>query len=349
MQTGDRLYVFDNIKGILIYLVVFAHLLECAGLTGCFAYRLIYVFHMPVFLFVSGFFARFSPKKLLTDLVWPYVLFQVVFLLFDGFVINPGTFRLQFTKPYWILWYLFVLIIYTLLTGIIKPKKPVIQITAVAVFTVLALLAGYAGRIGYEFSASRLIVFSPFFFSGFFLGQNKAFKDRLSGKSRDEARWKELYPNLKYAGGSAFAVSPAAVVYAAIAVVLCIILLVRLPQISPKVLWGSYPYASTGTGPVIRLLCLLMAAVWICLALFTVPNKKLFVLTTAGRNSLSVYLLHVFICRLLSKFRILRSLPAVWAVCLVLAFVIVFLLGSEPVAKIFRKIATAWWLRRNTD
>ena len=168
MQTGDRLYVFDNIKGILIYLVVFAHLLECAGLTGCFAYRLIYVFHMPMFLFVSGFFARFSPKKILTDLVWPYVLFQVVFLLFDGFVINPGTFRLQFTKPYWILWYLFVLIIYTLLTGIIKPKKPVIQITAVAVFTVLALLAGYAGRIGYEFSASRLIVFSPFFFSGFF-------------------------------------------------------------------------------------------------------------------------------------------------------------------------------------
>ena len=54
---------FDNLKGILIILVVFAHILEqnshyksepiLANL-----YSFIYSFHMPVFVFISGYFTR---------------------------------------------------------------------------------------------------------------------------------------------------------------------------------------------------------------------------------------------------------------------------------------------------
>lgn len=56
-----RNYYWDNIKGLLILLVVFAHVLyqlqdESVGIN--YTVDVIYLFHMPAFVFVSGFFAK---------------------------------------------------------------------------------------------------------------------------------------------------------------------------------------------------------------------------------------------------------------------------------------------------
>ena len=57
-----REYQYDNLRFLLIALVVLGHLLEIAGDFPHreLLYELIYSFHMPAFLFLSGMFARFD-------------------------------------------------------------------------------------------------------------------------------------------------------------------------------------------------------------------------------------------------------------------------------------------------
>ena len=54
-------YFIDNLKVILIFLVVFGHLIERyidTNLTLRGLYMFIYTFHMPLFIFVSGFLPK---------------------------------------------------------------------------------------------------------------------------------------------------------------------------------------------------------------------------------------------------------------------------------------------------
>ena len=60
-----RIYLFDNIKFLLILLVVIGHLIEHSPMLktqdcfrGIFLY--IYAFHMPLFIFISGFEFRIN-------------------------------------------------------------------------------------------------------------------------------------------------------------------------------------------------------------------------------------------------------------------------------------------------
>ena len=59
-MTKERDYFFDNLKAVLIFLVVLGHfLLPIHGKSVLVIIkRLIYVFHMPLFVFVSGYFSK---------------------------------------------------------------------------------------------------------------------------------------------------------------------------------------------------------------------------------------------------------------------------------------------------
>lgn len=90
-QRNDRA---DNIKAILIFLVVFGHMLELASARRI--YLIIYSFHMPAFIFVTGYYAKFKPRKILLELIMPYILFQTLYLLFDGYINGePVTLNIQ--------------------------------------------------------------------------------------------------------------------------------------------------------------------------------------------------------------------------------------------------------------
>lgn len=90
MAISQRDARFDNLKGILIFLVVFGHLLELVGgPVSAWLYRLIYSFHMPAFVFCSGWFARFDAERFFRRLLYPYLVYQTLYLLFDRLVLLP--------------------------------------------------------------------------------------------------------------------------------------------------------------------------------------------------------------------------------------------------------------------
>ncbi|MFR5117113.1 MAG: acyltransferase family protein, partial [Eubacterium sp.] len=84
-MNKERDYFFDNLKAVLIFLVVLGHfLLPIHGESVLVVVkRLIYVFHMPLFVFVSGYFAKkiykngqYNFKKILY-LIKAYIMFVV--------------------------------------------------------------------------------------------------------------------------------------------------------------------------------------------------------------------------------------------------------------------------------
>ena len=175
-MTKERDYFFDNLKAVLIFLVVLGHfLLPIHGDNPLVVVkRLIYIFHMPLFVFVSGYFAKkiykngqYNFKKILY-LIKAYVLFviaiQIVYAIcgFEDFVeIN---FFSQSGAPS----YLFAMIVWYLTIPLIRRCRP---LPVISVNIGLALVAGYFKNVGDFLCLSRILVFGPFFYIGYYMEQ----------------------------------------------------------------------------------------------------------------------------------------------------------------------------------
>jgi len=176
-----RQYNIDNIKCLLMFFVVFGHCLETFEYYGG-IYRIIYLFHMPAFIFISGYFMRFSLKKLLVDYLYPYVIFQILYLAFDSLFISGDMFEIQFTNPYWILWYLMAMILYCLLSKVISIKNNLLKVFIFMLSVVIMLISGYNSKIGRYLSLSRFFNFMPFFIAGYYGGKSDKFKHIIKNK-----------------------------------------------------------------------------------------------------------------------------------------------------------------------
>ena len=80
----SRDHALDNILFLLIFSVVFAHLLEiCNSFAGSWLiYKLIYAFHMPAFIFLFGYNIKYSTKRIVYHWCVPYVVFQSAYIFF---------------------------------------------------------------------------------------------------------------------------------------------------------------------------------------------------------------------------------------------------------------------------
>lgn len=107
---------WDVLKGILIYLVVLGHFVQY-GTTGDFwqhpLFRGIYIFHMPLFILVSGYFGvhslsrPWSPflRKLFIHLLLPIAVFYLCQLLILT-LYAPAYSPMQCFRGMWFLWVL---------------------------------------------------------------------------------------------------------------------------------------------------------------------------------------------------------------------------------------------------
>lgn len=255
---------FDNLKGFLIFLVVMCHFFEL--FPGTLKYRIyifVYSFHMPLFVFISGYFAKFNIKNTLTKLLYPYIIFQILYCLFMG---N----KIQFIEPYWILWYLCCLILWSA-TLVITGKKPLVSLL---VCVILALVAGYFDEIGKPFALSRFICLYPFFLSG-----HIAHKEGFIQKVKTS--------KLK---GSVLLISAFLLTY------------IILPYVKTPWLYHSQSYSKTGQSMVFRLLLLAIAFLWCAGFLLIAPKKKIPFLAESGRYSICIFLLHGFIVKAFDKY-----------------------------------------------
>lgn len=90
----ERDYFFDNARAILILLVVFGHMLQpyTSGDKYLSAlYLVIYSFHMPTFLFISGYFAKNIDKPYYLEKIskrFDSTLYDIFCILFNILFLN---------------------------------------------------------------------------------------------------------------------------------------------------------------------------------------------------------------------------------------------------------------------
>lgn len=275
---------FDNIKFLLIFLVVFAHLLELFErfpLHGV-IYFIIYCFHMPAFIFFSGLFCGKRPQ--IAKFLIIYILFQTFYLVML-WIMNGRSYplTLQFTTPSWNLWFLLALIVYWTIAPFIMDSPLKKQIVLLLGSVCIALLAGLDDTIGGMLSLSRIIVFTPFFILGCMLNPNKSqLQARI--KSIGKKRW--------------IIVCVGFVFLAALAV-----FLYWKRIVSATMLFGSHSYSSPPYNMAIRLLQFFMAAMWIgwLLVLQSLIDFSIPMVTGIGRNTLWIYLLHALIIQYIKR------------------------------------------------
>ena len=172
----QRFYKLDNLKLILIFLVVLGHVADlyadASQATGCLRF-IIYTFHMPLFLFVSGLVSKRNIRERRYSHIATY-FFLFVFIKAITFAANwattgnlpPVTLFADRSEP----WYAFCLFAFSMITIMLDKLKP----AYVLIFSVLlACYAGYDKTIGDQFNLSRILVFYPFFYLGYWLDAEK--------------------------------------------------------------------------------------------------------------------------------------------------------------------------------
>lgn len=275
----DQESFFYNLRFLLIVCVLVGNALE--PLVARFAeaealFFWIYTFHMPLFVWVTGYFAKpslrgTSGRSTLAHIALQYILFQSLYSLMDYTLFHTPHMRLSFFAPYLLLWFLASHFCWRLLLRLTLSWKPMNRLTA---SILLGVLAGYMPVDGFWLSFSRTFVFLPFFIIGYDYGS--------SIRSRLRSGWGRRFAAIFSAG-------------------MLIWLLLGGPRVAQGWLIGNMTYMELGHrewyAGFYRLgiygLQVVSAAVFLAWVPFTTSR-----MTELGRRTLYVFLLHGFIVRL---------------------------------------------------
>lgn len=180
MNNKTRDLTIDNIRGFAIVLVVIGHIIvefyeQNAAFVDNYWFRLIYSFHMPLFMFVGGWVAWLTfdgtlqkLKKRVWALLIPFVVWNVVYTLYL-WVVDGG-----WSDGYWrymamgqgFLWFFYSMFLcYVLLYVLLKlPEK--LQVTAAA--TVCAIMIFVHLKV---FELGLINWYFFFFIGGYFVSK----------------------------------------------------------------------------------------------------------------------------------------------------------------------------------
>ncbi|MEU6808132.1 acyltransferase family protein [Streptomyces sp. NPDC046831] len=161
---------FDNAKYLAIVLVAMGHSWEpLKGDSRILeaAYTVVYSFHMPAFIIISGFFSRSFDtrpdrlKRLVTGVVVPYVLFETAYSVFARVVGHAADQEISLLDPWYLTWFLCALFVWRLTTPLWKlVRRPL------PVALGIAMLASVSPAIGDDLDLQRVLQFLPYFVLG---------------------------------------------------------------------------------------------------------------------------------------------------------------------------------------
>ncbi|MFJ5728240.1 acyltransferase family protein [Streptomyces paradoxus] len=170
-QNGkQRDAFFDNAKYLAIVLVAMGHAWEPLKSDSRIleaAYQVVYAFHMPAFILISGYFSRsfdMRPdrlKRLITGVAVPYIIFETAYPLFKRVVDNDPHQEISLLDPWYLTWFLVALFIWRLTTPIWNLVRWPLPLALG-----LAMLATVTPEIGDDLDLQRVLQFLPFFVLG---------------------------------------------------------------------------------------------------------------------------------------------------------------------------------------
>lgn len=164
----------DGLKGVMIFLVVLAHV---GNLKVPFiANHIIYSFHMPIFIFVSGYLTtsytgggkqllKWSLTTLAIYAVAQEVQCLLTYIMDRSFDLK----RILLIQPYFALWYLVSLVTWRILFAGIGKRIGDIQLLILSF--IICLLSGFF-PYGKLFAIQRTLAFMPFFTIGYLCRKN---------------------------------------------------------------------------------------------------------------------------------------------------------------------------------
>ncbi|NUU63691.1 acyltransferase family protein [Paenibacillus agri] len=169
-ERGETFFL--NLRFMLIVTVFIGNAIEplVGGVSAMHQlYLWIFSFHMPLFVLVTGYFARknlygTAGRRLLLQIGLQYIIFQSLYSLLDTTYFHVNGIQHSFFAPYLLLWFLASHAFWRLLLIGMRGWKLGAQFT----FAIIAgVLVGYLQLDGVWFSISRTFVYLPFFVIGY--------------------------------------------------------------------------------------------------------------------------------------------------------------------------------------
>lgn len=312
---------FDNVKFLLITLVVVGHMalapvMDRSEVANA-LYIFIYFFHMPLFIFIAGYFSKKIERenyyqKVIAGVFIPYLIFQTVYIMYDYFLLGTDELNVSYFSPYYALWFLLSLTAWKIMLPIVvKLKYPLI------ISIVLAIVIGYLNDIGGYLSLSRTFVFFPFFLAGFYC--KKEYLDKLFQK-------------------------PVRIISIVVLLASMVIIYVYGQDINKELLMGSADFQYLDyvglEGFKNRTVVLLITTIIGGAVLSVTPRHKIPLISDLGSRTIYAYLLHAFLVKYLSytKFYNVINTNVEIVVWMVVCIIFTMLLSSKPVKYVFRYI-----------
>lgn len=312
---------WDNMKLVLIFLVVLGHFLLPVSPKGQMTrtvYFWIYSFHMPAFIFVSGYFSKNyvnerRKEEKLAGFLALYLLFTVsiwIIRFVFGKAIGFNILLSTSGAP----WYMLAMFFWYLLIPFVSRIKPVIAFT---LFFSLGLLVGLYKACGNFLVLSRAIVFFPFFLVGYY------FDGSLINRIKP---WMRLFA-------------------ASLLILWALILFVFHDYVSSflKVISANSSYYSLGLsglyGVVFRFFWYLLSAAMIMALMILIPSRR-FSVTYIGERTLGIYIIHRLLRDVFNNlgfYRFMSGDRVVLLSCILISVLIVYSSSAKPISLFLKR------------
>jgi fucose 4-O-acetylase-like acetyltransferase len=324
VAPSRRVPFWDNARFVCVTLVVMGHAIQRQTADSDNAltiYLFIYAWHMPAFAIISGYFSKSGPpnarqmKKVLTDILLPYVIMETIWTLVQFLV--EGKREFNPTQPSWTLWFLLAL-------GIFRLVLPYLALIRWPLFwsVAISVAVGYFDNVDTTFSLSRAIGILPFFVLGWKL-REWGLVDRFRMMHR-QAWWLRL--------------CAVALLTAWLAVVVAFLPVWREMDLR---FWFFYDRSYQGLGEdqwwggLFRLGLIALAAALSAAFFVLIPRHETW-MTGFGQSTMYIYLLHSFVLYPIRETGLLRDehSSAMWLLAMVLASIAVSIALASPLVRV---------------
>nr|WP_243107905.1 acyltransferase family protein [Clostridium perfringens] len=331
LKTQNRNYLIDNSKGLLIFLVVLGHSLEFIRKdyeVARLLYVFIYEFHMPVFVFISGYLSKNVEKgrrNAVRNFLTPFLLFNIIWNLIT--LVGPLFLRGEFTElpseqafsfftPGWALWYIFAMFLWKILLPDLLKFKNIFILSIIA-----GIFVKLSGEFGSYMALSRTITFAPFFLAGYYSSEEKLKRFR------------------KFTRFNILNKVPSILIL--IIGVLIALIFVNYSNIADEFFWADRSYSNFNieifTGILLYIAVYIIGFAFVYVFINLMPENQTF-LSKIGKNTLSVYFLHTyFIGSILGLTSLMSSNLGKLLALIVGSLIVTFILSRDGVARIFNK------------